>query len=105
MVVYAGSAHVAMPVTQDSKVFEPFLAAITPEIMPVEGKLAETALPLIDQQLQGQPGSTVLLVTDGVNPATITAYKNYFADKPYQLLILQRVTRTLFLTTQSIWTR
>ena len=88
LVVYAGSAHVAMPVTQDSKVFEPFLAAITPEIMPVEGKLAETALPLIDQQLQGQPGSTVLLVTDGVNPATITAYKNYFADKPYQLLIL-----------------
>ncbi|WP_045497212.1 vWA domain-containing protein [Vibrio hyugaensis] len=88
LVVYAGSAHVAMPVTQDSKVFEPFLAAITPEIMPVEGKLAETALPLIDLQLQGQPGSTVLLVTDGVNPATITAYKNYFADKPYQLLIL-----------------
>ncbi|CAE6954982.1 hypothetical protein ACOMICROBIO_LMKGKHOH_03412 [Vibrio sp. B1FIG11] len=88
LVVYAGSAHVAMPVTQDSKVFEPFLAAITPEIMPVEGKLAETALSLIDQQLQGQPGSTVLLVTDGVNPATITAYKNYFADKPYQLLIL-----------------
>ncbi|WP_447475266.1 vWA domain-containing protein [Vibrio harveyi] len=88
LVVYAGSAHVAMPVTQDSKVFEPFLAAITPEIMPVEGKLAETALPLIDRQLQDQPGSTVLLVTDGVNPATITAYKNYFADKPYQLLIL-----------------
>ncbi len=88
LVVYAGSAHVAMPITQDSKVFEPFLAAITPEIMPVEGKLAEKALPLIDQQLQGLPGSTVLLVTDGVNPATITAYKGYFENKPYQLLIL-----------------
>ncbi|WP_032547369.1 vWA domain-containing protein, partial [Vibrio crassostreae] len=38
LVVYAGSAHVAMPVTQDSKVFEPFLAAITPAIMPVSRK-------------------------------------------------------------------
>ncbi|MBE4178437.1 VWA domain-containing protein [Vibrio parahaemolyticus] len=88
LVVFAGSAHVAMPVTQDSKVFDPFLAAITPEIMPVKGKLAEKALPLIDQQLQGQPGSTVLLVSDGVNPATIKQYQAYFAGKPYQLLIL-----------------
>ncbi|MGU3843855.1 VWA domain-containing protein, partial [Vibrio diabolicus] len=88
LVVFAGSAHVAMPVTQDSKVFDPFLAAITPEIMPVQGKLAEKALPLIDQQLQGEPGSTVLLVSDGVNPATIKQYQAYFAGKPYQLLIL-----------------
>ncbi|ELA8089657.1 TPA: VWA domain-containing protein [Vibrio parahaemolyticus] len=88
LVVFAGSAHVAMPVTQDSKVFDPFLAAITPEIMPVQGKLAEKALPLIDQQLQGQPGSTVLLVSDGVNPATIKQYQAYFEGKPYQLLIL-----------------
>lgn len=86
--VFAGTAHVAMPITQDSAVFDPFLAAIDPEIMPVKGKLAEQALPLIDQQLQGLAGSTVLLVTDGVNPATISKYEDYFADKPYQLLIL-----------------
>ncbi|MBU2899082.1 vWA domain-containing protein [Vibrio hepatarius] len=88
LVVYSGSAHVAMPITRDRQVFAPFLAAITPEIMPAEGKMAEKALPLIDQQLKGQLGSTVLLVTDGVNPTTIEAYKVYFADKPYQLLIL-----------------
>ncbi|MFY2507170.1 vWA domain-containing protein [Vibrio pectenicida] len=88
LVVYSGSAHVAMPITQDSHVFAPFLAAISPEIMPAKGKMAEKALPLIDQQLKGQLGSTVLLVTDGVNPATIEAFKTYFADKPYQLLIL-----------------
>ncbi|MGR5065033.1 vWA domain-containing protein [Photobacterium sp. DNB22_13_2] len=88
LVVYAGSAHIAMPMTQDTKVFEPFLAAISPEIMPVEGKFAEQALPLIDQQLQGRPGSTVLLVSDGANPNTIAAFKAYFADKPYQLMLL-----------------
>ncbi len=95
LVVYSGSAHVAMPVTQDSKVFEPFLAAITPEIMPVAGKIAETALPLIDQQLNSEPGSTVLLVTDGVNPATIKAYETFFNDKPYQLLILAAGNRDI----------
>nr|WP_321273955.1 VWA domain-containing protein [uncultured Vibrio sp.] len=88
LVVFAGTAHVAMPITQDSAVFDPFLAAIDPEIMPVKGKLAEQALVLIDQQLQGLAGSTVLLVTDGVNPATISKYEDYFADRPYQLLIL-----------------
>lgn len=95
LVVYSGSAHVAMPVTQDSKVFEPFLAAITPEIMPVAGKIAETALPLIDQQLNSELGSTVLLVTDGVNPATIKAYETFFNDKPYQLLILAAGNRDI----------
>ena len=88
LIVYAGSAHVAMPITQDSEVFAPFLAAISPDIMPRKGKMAEEALPLIDQQLQGQLGATVLLVTDGVNPATIQAYKTYFSNMPYQLLIL-----------------
>ena len=88
LVVFAGTAHVAMPVTQDSAVFDPFLAAIDPEIMPVKGKLAEQALALIDQQLQGLAGSTVLLVTDGANPTTISKFEDYFADKPYQLLIL-----------------
>ncbi|CAH7201355.1 TPR domain protein in aerotolerance operon [Vibrio chagasii] len=88
LVVYAGSAHVAMPVTQDSKVFEPFLAAITPEIMPVDGKAAEKALPLVQQQLSGEPGSTVLLVSDGVNPTTIKAYEQFFNENSYQLLIL-----------------
>ncbi|MFM2599672.1 vWA domain-containing protein [Vibrio fortis] len=95
LVVYSGSAHVAMPVTQDSKVFEPFLAAITPEIMPVAGKIAETALPLIEQQLNSESGSTVLLVTDGVNPATIKAYETFFNDKPYQLLILAAGNRDI----------
>lgn len=88
LVVFAGSAHVAMPVTQDNKVFAPFLAAITPEIMPIEGKLAEKALPLIDQQLQQQAGSTVLLVSDEVNQQTIRAYKAFFTQRPYQLLVL-----------------
>ena len=88
LVVYAGSAHVAMPVTQDAKVFDPFLAAISPEIMPVDGKDASQALALIDQQLNNELGSSVLLVSDGVTPNTIDSFAAFFSDKPYQLLIL-----------------
>lgn len=88
LVVYAGSAHVAMPVTQDAKVFDPFLAAISPEIMPVDGEDASQALALIDQQLNNELGSSVLLVSDGVTPNTIDSFAAFFSDKPYQLLIL-----------------
>ncbi len=88
LVVYAGSAHVAMPVTQDAKVFDPFLAAISPDIMPVDGKDASQALVLIDQQLNNELGSSVLLVSDGVTPNTIDRFAAFFSAKPYQLLIL-----------------
>ncbi len=54
--------------------------------MPVSGKSAEEALPLINQQLSGELGSSVLLVSDGVNQSTIRAFET-FNDNPYQLLI------------------
>lgn len=88
LVVYAGTAHTAMPLTQDSAVFAPFLAAITPEIMPTQGKFAEKTLPVIDNLLGGSLGGTVLLVTDGVTPKAIDEYEDFFKDNPYQLLIL-----------------
>lgn len=88
LVVYAGSAHTAMPLTQDSAVFTPFLTAISPNIMPEAGKFADKALPIIDQLLKGKLGGTVLLVTDGVTPQAIEAYATFFQNKPYQLLIL-----------------
>ncbi|MGF1872202.1 vWA domain-containing protein [Photobacterium indicum] len=88
LVVYSGSAHIAMPLTQDSDVFTPFLAAIEPDIMPVEGKSAETVLPLLTQQLGTETVGTVLLLTDGVNPNTIEQFEAYFAESPHQLLIL-----------------
>ena len=56
--------------------------------MPVSGKSAEEALPLINQQLSGELGSSVLLVSDGVNPSTTRAFETFFNENPYQLLIL-----------------
>ncbi|USD64270.1 VWA domain-containing protein [Vibrio sp. SCSIO 43136] len=88
LVVYSGSAHIAMPLTQDSSVLVPFLNAIEPEIMPVKGKQAESALPLIEQQLQSTLGATVVLISDGVSAPAIDAYADYFDQSSHQLLVL-----------------
>lgn len=88
LVVYAGSAHIAMPLTQDQAVFAPFLSAISPDIMPQAGKSAVQALPLVDELLRGSLGGTVLLVTDGIQSKDIDVFRDFFHDKPYQLLIL-----------------
>ncbi|KAB2824807.1 vWA domain-containing protein [Aliivibrio finisterrensis] len=88
LVVFSGSAHLAMPLTKDNSVFAPFLAAINPDIMPVEGKSAESALALIEPQLGDNSAGTVLLISDGVNPKTIQAYEEYFQNSSHQLLVL-----------------
>ena len=45
LVVFAGSAHTAMPLTRDNAVYDPILAAIRPEIMPKAGKRTEQVIP------------------------------------------------------------
>jgi len=88
LIVYAGTAHTAMPTTSDSAVFHPYLAAISPQVMPKSGKQAETAIELIDQQIGGNRSDTVLLITDGVSPHAIKQYQAYFEHSSAQLLIL-----------------
>jgi len=88
LIAYAGSAHVVMPLTQDKQVFTPFVSALTPEIMPVEGKQAEQALNLVDKLLMPEKGASIILITDGMVPASIKAYQEYFSNSPHQLLIL-----------------
>ncbi|WP_286263456.1 vWA domain-containing protein [Thalassotalea atypica] len=89
LIVYTGSAHLAMPLTQDIDIFKPLLHAVTPRIMPRQGKFAEYTLPLIDKQFakQNVPG-TVLLVTDGIGSQTVEAFGQYFEQSRHQLLIL-----------------
>ncbi len=92
LMAFAGSAHVAMPVTSDAKVLQPYLEAISPEVMPVSGKAAQTTLSQLTEQLPANAGNSVLLLTDGVDQLTIDAFEHYFKEQfeasPYQLLIL-----------------
>ncbi|OBT13259.1 hypothetical protein A9264_14200 [Vibrio sp. UCD-FRSSP16_10] len=88
LVVFAGSAHLAMPLTKDSSVFLPFLNAIDPSIMPIAGKNAASIIDLVQTQLIDESASTVLLISDGVTPDSLDALSDYFAQSHHQLLIL-----------------
>ena len=72
LVVYAGSAHVAMPLTRDPTIVARFAAEMAPDVLPVEGDDPIAAIALANEQLEraGVPGS-VLLITDGVPVAAV----------------------------------
>lgn len=88
LMVYAGSSHVAMPLTKDNQVIFPYLSALNPDIMPLAGKAPQTALPLLTQQIEANKGNSILLVTDGVDANAVNEFERYFETQPYQLLIL-----------------
>ncbi|MEL6113639.1 VWA domain-containing protein [Photobacterium sp. SP02] len=89
LIAYAATAHVAMPLTRDIAVFKPMLEALSPDIMPREGKNAASAISLIEQQLQRRdiPG-TVLLITNDVSAQSISQLHDYFSQHAHQLLVL-----------------
>ncbi|HIF9408427.1 TPA: VWA domain-containing protein [Photobacterium damselae] len=89
LIVYSGSAHIAMPLTQDQYVFTPFLAAIEPDVMPIKGKQPTATFPLIEQQLHMEKGATVLFISDRLSSSNYASLNTFFTDKPYQLLMLE----------------
>ncbi|TPE46952.1 VWA domain-containing protein [Amaricoccus solimangrovi] len=75
LVAYSGTAHLVMPLTDDPTVLLPFLEALSPAIMPDEGRAASAALTLAGTLLgqEESPGS-VLFVTDGIDPSDIANF-------------------------------
>ena len=88
LVVFAGSAHTVLNLTDDIEILGQYLAAIEAGIMPRSGKFAEYGLPLVDDIVGDQPiPTTVLLVSDGVSSATDVVFGSYFNERPHQLLV------------------
>ncbi len=94
LIVYSGSAHTVIPLTNDLDIVWHFLDAIDNEMMPRQGKSAASVIPVLDKILSqseyiasGVPAS-VLLITDSVEPDSEQLLADYFARLPHQLLIL-----------------
>jgi Ca-activated chloride channel homolog len=65
LIAYAATSHLVMPLTDDRTVIEPFLAALTPELMPSDGHNAIAAVALAAQALATEPvAGTILVVAD-----------------------------------------
>lgn len=81
LIAYAGSAHLAMPLTRDPEVIRTFASALTPDAMPVEGDDLPTAIRLAQTQLEraGAPGSIVVFADD-VDPAQLAEIRSLHAD-------------------------
>ena len=67
LLVYAGSAHTVLPLSDDPALFETFLSALSSSVMPVAGKDPTKALALAEEILASDdvPGS-ILFLTDGI---------------------------------------
>lgn len=89
LVAYAGTAHTVLTLTADQAILNQYLAALAPGIMPRSGKFPEHALPLVDDILrETTAAATVVLLTDGPGAASTAAFRDYFAERPHQLLVL-----------------
>jgi Ca-activated chloride channel family protein len=89
LVVFSGSAHTVLSLTNDQQILEQYLAAIEPGIMPRPGKFPEYALAEADEILrQSTAPATLLLIGDGPGGDTSPAFEAYFETSQHQLLIL-----------------
>lgn len=71
LMVFAGSAHVVLPLTPDHDILSHYLASLRTGMMPRPGKHPEYALPGLSQMLAGeQQPADILLITDGVAEGT-----------------------------------
>ncbi|MEM7135995.1 MAG: VWA domain-containing protein [Myxococcota bacterium] len=88
LIVYAGTGHVVMPLTDDDRVIRPYLDSLSPALMPVPGDALTTAVPAIEGLLASSDApSTVLLVTDGVDPKGAEALAGAVRDTGAALVV------------------
>lgn len=92
LVAFAGSAHVVMPITNDQQMIQHFLDSLSQKLMPVQGKLPQSVLPIAEQLLftTNVPG-TLLIIGDGASMETSKQFGKYFqtggALSQHQLII------------------
>ncbi len=79
LVAFAGSAHVVMPITNDQQMIRHFLDSLSQKLMPIQGKLPESVLPVAEQLLSTSsvPG-TLLIIGDGASTQTSSQFSDFF---------------------------
>jgi Ca-activated chloride channel family protein len=78
LLVYAGSAHVVLPLTDDPSVLETFVTELATNLMPVAGNEPVQALELAATMLEKEetPG-TILFFTDGIPAEAASAFADH----------------------------
>lgn len=89
LLVYSGTAHTVLPLSDDPTIFESFLAALTTNIMPAPGKNAAGALALAESILDTDSvAGTILFLTDGIGEDQAAAFEEHAAQSQDQVIVL-----------------
>jgi Ca-activated chloride channel homolog len=89
LVVYAGTAHVVLPPTEDTAILTTYLEALATRLMPAAGKDAPAALALAELLLAREPvPGTILFVTDGISKEQAAAFAAHHRASANQVVAL-----------------
>jgi Ca-activated chloride channel family protein len=89
LLVYAGSAHVVLPLTDDPSVLETFVTELATNLMPVAGNEPVQALQVAETMLEKEetPG-TILFFTDGIPAEAAPAFAAHGERTPDAVMVL-----------------
>ncbi|MCS4246060.1 VWA domain-containing protein [Pseudomonas sp. BIGb0164] len=87
LLVYAGSAHLVLPPTDDPALLDTFIQALGTDLISTAGKDVASVIDQAKPLLAQSPG-TLLLVTDGADSTQLPSLKQHLADSPLQVLVL-----------------
>ncbi|CAB3787432.1 hypothetical protein LMG28688_02467 [Paraburkholderia caffeinitolerans] len=75
LVVFSSSAHLVVPPTDDPEMLELYLPALSPSVMPSDGKNAAAGLAAAEALLAHDPvPGTIVLMSDGIDPDHADAF-------------------------------
>ncbi|AIG01102.1 TPR domain protein in aerotolerance operon [Pseudomonas fluorescens] len=89
LIVYAGSAHLVLPPTDDPALLDSFIQALSSDLLTRPGKDVAAVIVQAKRLLAAEkaPGS-LLLVSDGADLAQLPQLKALLSDSPLQVLVL-----------------
>ena len=89
MVVYAGTAHLVLPLTDDTELIATYLESLLPSIMPVAGDNPAAALNTAQATLASEPTpGTILFLTDGIDASLAPVFAAHDQASADQVLML-----------------
>ncbi len=88
LVVYGGSAHVAMPITKDRTLARYFLDVLDEQLLPSQETSYDTFIePVTELLANAKASSTVLLVTDKTSTQTISRLDKELSKLEHQVVV------------------
>jgi len=89
LIVYAGSAHLVLPPTDDRALLDSFIQALATNLITKPGRDVAGVIDQAKRLLTAQkaPG-TLLLISDGADVAQLPQLKQHLADSELQVLVL-----------------